>query len=314
MTVGIAFTNGKEAVAVTDCRTSYRGRKSDSRDKIGNFSSENYTGVIFGTGLTNYAKGVVRNLDQKHDKTLDEFVRNIHRGFVAMLTHIDKQNIECMADEIYKKSELTLDEEARTKFIENEIRRCISEYERDRRNRTTYFIVSAYDFKKNRISQFMIDPERYECLDLDHYEIGSGSDAANLYFTTRLQGIDTDNLDVSDLVFNAMNAYSQSTVNQGVGGTPRVALISKQGTEVMPTEQAIDLTNLSGIYLSEFPKATLNNESTRAKFREILTDDNPRYDIIADLAGVDRDILTSTYVPMSSWQERANRMLYSKEK
>ena len=61
---------------------------------------------------------------------------------------------------------------------------------------------------------------------LNHLEIGSGSDGANLYLATRLQGIDTTHLSPEQLAFFVLNAYATSTVNQGVGGSPKLARVS----------------------------------------------------------------------------------------
>ncbi len=310
MTVGIAFTNGLEAIAITDSRSSgYNYRQSDSVNKMGDFHNDNYCGVVFGAGNGNLIAGVITNLDGFAADNLDDYVELVHRNYKA---RCDKDDISALAAskiEIEKKAKLIESEEERNQFIRGQVNEAIQNYNNEKRNTETTFILIGYDNKKGKIRLFYLDPLTSREASLNHLEIGSGYDGANLYLGTKLQGVDSSKLDLADLAFFVLNAYATSTVNQGVGGTPKIARISKDGCEIVPPEKSVVLANLSGAYLSESP--ALTHESTRRRFKEILDGDDPNYKQIAQEVGLGEDTLKTTYIPYSSWQERANRRLFN---
>ncbi len=96
-----------------------------------------------------------------------------------------------------------------------------------------------------------------------------------------------------------------ATLNQGVGGTPKIAQINKNGVRVLELPRARALANLSGAYLAEFsPRLAIDR--TRGFFDEVLNKESPNYKRIAERAGIEPQTLTGIYVPYSSWQESAN--------
>ncbi len=313
MTVGIAFTNGLEAIVITDSRASGCNREGDSVNKIGIFCSEKYAGVVFGAGSRNLVEGVIRNLEDVSADNLDKFVEKVYDSYKDRLDGYEVINLASLRSEIKKKGQLIEKEEEREQFIKQKIYDLMQEYDKYKQakeNRTD-FVLLGYDKVKEKIRLFILEPLARGELGTDHTEIGSGAEGANIYLSTKLQGVDSTKLRLADLAFFALNAFSMSTIYQGVGGTPKIAKISKNGCEIIPDEKTIVLANLSCAYLSEFSTSVLNHESTRTRFEEILNCNNMNYDAIAKEVGLNEDTLRTTYIPYSSWQERANRGLFS---
>ena len=126
-----------------------------------------------------------------------------------------------------------------------------------------------------------------------------------MYFAQKLQGIDTTKLDVPEMVFHAINAFSHSTVNQGVGGTPRMALVNSAGVHEYSLRQTRAVGNLSGAYLAEFSPG-LGKTATLEAMRFVIMEDNGDVSSIAQMLDLNESAVTSLLVPYSVWQERAN--------
>ncbi|MBS3103288.1 hypothetical protein J4458_07635 [Candidatus Woesearchaeota archaeon] len=315
MTVGIYLSNGLEAAIITDSRASGWGRQSDSNvDKMGTFSRKDYHGVIFGTGGSNLVLEVINNLQRNIGKTLDEFANSTFIAYKKVIDSSDEDWTRIEREHIAKKLGLIANEGERKQYEQQAVRESTQKfdaYKQDTRN-MTFFIIVAYDKKAKKVRQMRIDPFNVIGLSLSHYEIGSGSDGANIYLATKLQGVNDSELKASDLAFFAFNAYALATVNQGVGGTPKFAPVSKSGVRTMPQETTIALANLSGAYMSELATPVLSARRVRDYFDEVLNERNPRYDVIAKTLGLDEATLKGTYIPYSSWQERSNRQLFAK--
>ena len=312
MTVGIAFTNGLEAIVVTDSRTSGWGRQSDSVNKMGNFSANNYSGVVFGSGSANQIERVLQNLGVFHVDKFDDYVSKVHQFHKSVLDMNDQNYLDSLRIEIEKKAVLIQNPDERTGFIRQSISDAMKDYDNGKRNKdnVAYLVAVAFDNERSKIRMYAMDPFTAWEVNSYHMEIGSGSDGANIYLATKLQGVDSTQLSVADLLFFTLNAYSTATVNQGVGGTPKIARISKEGCTIINPERTIALANMSGAYLSEFPVSVHDRASMRLKFGLVLSSDKPPYDKIAKEIGLSDDTLVSTYIPYSSWQERSNRKLF----
>jgi hypothetical protein len=98
-------------------------------------------------------------------------------------------------------------------------------------------------------------------------------------------------------------------VNQGVGGTPKIAVVSKKGTRVLDPKRTVAVANLSGAYLAGGSRQ-LTVGNTRNAMGKILEEESPRYDVIARQMGSDPKTITGIYIPFSSWQEQANRKFF----
>src|SRR3989338_6864867 len=146
MTVGIALTNGLEALVITDRRVSQGNRQSDSYTKIGEFTHKNYSGVVFGTGSGNALLGVSRNLSTKNEE-LDGFVRATFDDYRKHWDAYDKDWLDEEKRLIRNKASLTDAPERKTKVTEYEERELMAKYEREQSNpqNRTEFMNVAYD-------------------------------------------------------------------------------------------------------------------------------------------------------------------------
>jgi hypothetical protein len=314
MTVGIALTNGLEAIVITDSRVSGSGRESDSIKKMGEFSSKNYHGVIFGTGRVDSILGIIKNLGSVSEDNLDKYVLALHTLYKNNMDSEEKIYFASIKDEINRKSSLIENPEEREHYVRRETTRVIENYDKSKREEGFLAIV-AYDKEKGKIRQFTFGSSSVHEQFNDHMEIGSGSDGANLYISNKLQGVDTSKLKTTDLAFFALNAYSSSTLNQGVGGTPIIAMVSARGCDVLPPEKINTLGNISGAYLSEYPSAELDLNSTRRVFHLVMDLNKVvNYGNLAEKIGLNEETLTKMYIPYKSWQETANRMLFNETK
>ena len=309
MTVGLAFHNGKEAVGITDSRVSGGGRESDSVDKMGEFSGDKYSGVVFGTGNGNLIEGVIRHLGRHEEEGLEKFLMSVHGDYKDIADQFDRRVLAAEREEIEKKAFIIRDEKEKEKFIKESTAHLQNNFADSKNNEATHFVMIGYDARAERLRQFQFGSKMYSELFRSHVEIGSGADGANIHFGTKLQGIDTRKLGRTDLAFFTTNAYCLSTIDQGVGGTPKIATVSSDGTVILPTKKAMTLVNLSGAYLSEFNHDALSSVSTRALFGKVMNGD-PDYEGIAKILEVNEDTLTSAYIPYAQWQERSNRRLF----
>ena len=307
MTVGISFTNELEAIVIADSRISGSGRHSDSFNKMVSFKDKknNYHGEIFGTGSADAAESIFRNPEDFSGETLDDYVASIHQKLKTRSDEFAERHFKNENKKIQNKALLIDDEKQRKEFIENETARALRKYEDFTEQNKTSFIIVAYDVQKNKIRNFGVSIHNYYEIFLQHTEVGSGSDGANMYLSTKLQGIETKKLKTADLIFYATNAYSMATVNEGVGGMPKMVLIRKEGNIPLSLEKTAALTNLSGAHLAEFSKK-LDSESTIGYFKDVLSSDKPDYDKIAEVLCLNKEAIIGMAIPYSVWQERAN--------
>jgi len=302
------LTNGLEAIVVTDVRVSGAGRETDSANKMAQFLEENYAGVIYGAGSASQIKSIVDNISKFSGETLEEFVEDIHSFYKKFMDEKDARFLAAARKEIEKKAQL-FPEKERARFIEREISELMDRYDRSRRDPQTELVLVALDKERRAIRSFLIRQDAYLELFADHLEIGSGADGANFYFATKLQGLDTKNLDVASLAFHAINAYGYSTVNRGVGGTPKVARIGpdrpeERGLQILDREQTLPMLNLSGAYLTDNVPG-LSGKNMTEYFKQVLTG-TPDYSYLASKLGINNVVFTTLNIPYSSWQERAN--------
>ncbi|MBS3146722.1 hypothetical protein J4471_03425 [Candidatus Woesearchaeota archaeon] len=311
MTVGISLSNGLESIVITDSQSTYgEYRESASSNKLGQFKSSNYHGVIFGTGSANIHHSITSRLNNFEGEKLDEYVQSINSYLFSQEETNSANYLKGKEREIHRKAIIIVNDEERKNFVSQQTLIALSDYDKLKSQNPTYFVLVAFDILSNKIRKFVIDsnmvPEQFH----SHMEIGSGSDGANFYFTTKLQGVDTSKLQPAELTFFVCNAYCLSTINTGVGGTPKIASVNKDGVHIISVGKTRALTNLSGAYLSEFRGKRLFAQKTLEFFEEILNTDSPNYDKISKYIGVSKNTLISTEIPYSNWQERANSSLF----
>lgn len=309
MTVGISLTNGKEAIVITDSQVSGTGRKSDSVQKIGEFKADKYHGVIFGTGNANSILRVIRHPHEFHSQSIEDFAQAIGTHYK---TQTDKHERKILEDErraLDQKAALITDEKERESFVARQLNELFVKYDKMREDPSqnrSLFVTTAYNKDKKRIDNFIIDNNGAHHLSLDHIEVGSGDDGANVYFSTKLQGIHIPNLKVPQMLFFCMNAYSISNMNVGVGGVPKVGIINEDETSTLARDKTILLANLSGAYLAEYNKRVSQKDKVLGTFERALEKGRDIKEIVED-SGLDGEIFTRLYVPYSSWQDSANQ-------
>jgi len=307
MTVGITFNNGKKAALITDSRGSLFGRQSDVFDKMSTFATANYHGAMFGSGNGNTIQGVFSGLDSSKSSTIDDFVSSVR----SLQQGIENPNyarwLEAMKSEAMAKATLIPKGPKRSQVINQEhvkIMQLFDQYKADPNNRAQLIAV-LFDKAKEKIRHFDIGSYTYNELFGNNAQIGSGMDGANMYFVTRLQGLDPSKLSPAELVFHVVNAYSLATVNQGVGGTPKLVIVDEKEPKVIGPQRTRALVNLSGGYLTDGSKKLGYKRGTEIA-DEVLHSKNPNYKRLAKQLGVRIDTLTTMAVPYSIWQERAN--------
>ncbi len=308
MTVGITFTNGLEAIVITDKRVSGSGRQSDSVDKMGEFNGAGYQGVIFGSGSGSLVESVIQRLDKLKGETPPEFVINIYNHLQDKLTGLITFTTKEEQNKIKRKAKFIADEEAQKQFVQGELARLIEGIDKrigEHPDFRTEFIVTLYDTATERVANFYINRSYHGEAFAPHHEIGSGADAANLYLSAALQGVDNKKLTAGELLFYVITAYAHANLNEGVGGTPKIAHISERGCKILPVEQSKALTNLSGAYVSRY-EPSLTPDIMKKYCRELLAGKKNYFNRIARMLKMTPDSLTTMAVPYSSWQERAN--------
>ena len=311
MTVGIAINNGKEAVAVTDCRVSGGGRQSDSVDKMGHFNLSNFSGVIFGTGPANHIEGILRNLDAFNAETLEEYIAQMQNIYSNEFHAYKEREVEASKKDIGMRAALITDEKERTDFIRKIIFDQLRDFEKS--NQGALFSSVSYDQKRKKVRILNFNLlNRFEMFTKTQC-IGSGSEGADLSLSTRLQGLDVTKLSPEELAYFATNAYVISTMYQGVGGTPKLAKVTESGVTLYEQERAVALTNISGAFSSEY-NPELTPRRTIDLFSEVMNKEKPNYQTIARLLKLNTDALTTICIPYSSWQERSNRRLFPSKK
>jgi hypothetical protein len=176
----------------------------------------------------------------------------------------------------------------------------------------TSTIMVVYDAEKNSVGLYAIVPRAVNKVHRDELVIGSGLDGANFYLTSRLQGVDIRRRNVDDLLYFATNAYSMSTTNAGVGGTPNIAVVSSNGVKSLSLQQSRALVNLSGAYLARY-KATLTTNRVRRDMAAIRAN-QASYGAIATTLGLNKATLLEICVDYRTWQTRANERTFTNSK
>lgn len=268
MTVGIFLTNGIEAIVLCDEMVTIGGRQSASVTKMGDLVTDNYSGVLIGAGDGNTLFGAISTYERKElPKTLDACVEEVRRYMAAKIERDDKQWLdEQLANSMTRASILTPDETVR--YIAFERERIFQAFDGRKqmqsRNPSTQILIAAYDKTAQKIRSFIVaDNHSYE-LYIPHLEIGSGSDSAQLYFLENLQGLDPKRMDVGELAYGAGCAYLKSTLNVGVGGTPRVAILTPNGVVKLSSYKSAFLTNVCGYSLIGDLSVETMNDAIRA--------------------------------------------------
>jgi hypothetical protein len=313
MTVEISINNGQEAIALSDSRVSAGYRKSDSFDKMGVIAKEKFHSVLFGTGSGYDVKQILRGICDTPAEEIEAWASLMQRSYGTLFKKHYESFIAAKSMEISVAAKIFSNEDDKKRFIATQQEKVLKEIEADSRNNFSQFGAVGYDLSQNKIRSFWFSPMLMCENPTETLVLGSGSDGAGAYLDTKLQGIDLTKLAPAELLFFTLNAYGTSTLNHGVGGTPKIALIDKKGVTFLPSEKIRAMVNLSGAYQSEINPRALTPERVVKQLEDIMNvHDGPDYKTIARVLGINKETLTGIYIPYSSWQESANTRSYGR--
>jgi hypothetical protein len=312
MTVCISLTNYKTAVVLTDSQVSGYNRQSNTANKSEQFIGENYQGVICGTGAANRivsANRTAKTMDQQ--QSLDLFIEAMFNRFQETIDSEGTKIVAQSKKDLEKKISLItgLPKARKISMIEQDTRDAMRRYDEQlRQENQTTLLVTAYDKERHAIRVYAWNRQSFTESANTTTAAGSGADGAEVYFATRFPGIDLSRCEQRDLLFHAINAFNYSTINRGVGGSPKIMLIDEKEVSEIPHDAATALCNLSGEYLTQ--SENLQQHHTRQLFKDLLAEKEGTYQKIAKAAKLSVDDVTGVLIPFSSMQERANRKFY----
>lgn len=307
MTVGITFSNRVEAVVCTDSRACTLGRVSNSVNKIEGFDTSKYHAAIIGAGNGNFVQGVFKKAaDYTKEESVDEFTNAVESYYLDEVLGVKKAYVRRALKEIEVKAGIIIDEEEKKRFTDSKRAEVLRQLE-DTSSLSELAII-AYDSAHNAIRIFDISQGGKNEAHMNKIFIGTGRDCAHVYMSQKMEGIDEKNLEVRDLLFMAVNSFSYATINAGVGGSPQIAVVNKQGIRKFTSKEANIAGNVSGAYLSEFI-----TRNYAVDVMKDLIDKKIKDGMIAKEIGLTTNILTSGVIPANVWQEMANRKFYGRK-
>lgn len=257
MTTGIALTNGIETILLCDEMVTAGNRQSASAVKLGEMANGGYHGALVGAGSANLVLGAATAASNKElvGEGLDDFVRQLQGWIEGKLDSYDRRWLSGQMNDAVKKSELIGDEQERLQYLNSERARIWQQFdhykaEQRQQGGTVQLLLAAHDSKLGKARLFSVSDAFRDEIFLPHVEIGSGADAAQMYFLEMLQGVNTGRLDAAKMLVYVASAYMKSTLNVGVGGTPRIVLIGKEKTDNLSGLVAPLIANVCGYHLA----------------------------------------------------------------
>ncbi len=315
MTVGISFTNGLEAVVITDRRVSMGSRQSDSVNKLAIFDGQmQYRGVVFGAGNASFVNQILSSVGDVSASNFSEFTQVLFRKDQIFWQNYVQSFIESNRGDVYLKGLLLPSDEERQKFAQGEAQRLIQEIDRAKQSPdyNVQIAIVGFDDASGSIRQFYLDHCRMSELVRDNFQIGSGVDGSNIYFAEELQGIDSSKLKMEELLYFALNSYSLASIDAGVGGTPNIVLLSKEGAKPVPRNPTVAMANLVGAERAGIARKALSGRSQVVELISGLLEGTAEaYSCAAKSMGVNENTLTGIYIPPASWKEASNAMDYA---
>jgi hypothetical protein len=312
MTVGIHYKNKDCIITIADKQVSMAsGRQFNTVTKAYDFKTDNYHGVLYGAGSAEELLDIGENINALNGESIEDLVSNVYERMVNNRIEGTERYITRKKREIEAKTKLFPDSvavETVGEWKRSELGRVLKElddYEKDpQKNVISEIVLDVYDEKNQKLRSFAVSYKGFGEMQSEKLEIGSGADAANLYGNMKTQGIELRDEPFEQLLFHAVNAYSASTINRGVGGTPNITVTDKKAARPLSKEKVAALTNISGAYLSELPGLT--REDAENLFSEIVKDEHNWSEKACKKLGITEDTLIYATIPYSTWQEIAN--------
>ena len=337
MTVGITLNNDDYAVIIVDSRVSSMSRESDSIDKIAEFNQKNYHGVIFGSGRGNLVLDLNRDLKNFNEDSVDKLVDKVYSEMLNKIDKKDKTYLENLTREygkinssLFLSKRKLIDKLNGMKFIEktdkdkinyltekmiekyesindDDLSEIKSRYFDRKRNSKTEFLTVLYDKDYDKIRKYHFNYINKDEIFLNYDIIGSGKDYAHSYLLENLVGKEVDDFKIEDFLLFGINSYSKSTLNEGVGGRPKIFVLDKNTNEKLNRDQSIYLSNLSGIYLSN--TTNLSENQLKENIKNILNNDFNYSEFLKEYNL--EESINKFHIPYSSFLEGSSNKNYN---
>lgn len=331
MTVGIVLSNGLEAVLLCDevlSMVSNDGTIEDTITKLGTFNHSRYHGAIVGAGDGNMTIGGISKFSttqtRENDSVtttqdLDEFVKAVSDYVAKKLDADDKEWLAEKINNARKKAATINDKPESDRFFEAEKAKIFQEFDEAKHDQAhtppVEFLIAAYDAINKTMRKFLVRGTSIEEIHLPHHEIGYGVNAARLYFAESMPGVEPSSLITPELAFHTSCAFMKSTIEAGVGGTPRMAFVGEKRTRNLDSAAVAALTNVCGYFLAGALSRGEAQYFARAIVNVTTKADNASYDraeiekLAAGLCGklgtTPHDIVRAT-LPLSAIYQLVN--------
>ncbi|MFW6025989.1 MAG: hypothetical protein ACOCRX_06560 [Candidatus Woesearchaeota archaeon] len=337
MTVGITLNNDDYAVIIVDSRVSSMSRESDSIDKIAEFNQENYHGVIFGSGRGNLVLDLNRDLKNFNEDSVDSLVDKVYSEMLGKIDKKDKNYLMNLSREyekinssLFLSDRKLIDKLKGMRFIEKSDKEKInyltekmivkyenindedlseikSRYFDRKRSSKTEFLTVLYDKDHEKIRKYHFNYINKDEIFLNYDIIGSGKDYAHSYLLENLVGKKVDDFKIEDFVLFGINSYSKSTLNEGVGGRPKIFVLDKNTNKKLDRDLSIYLSNLSGIFLSNTTK--ISELDLKENINKIINS-NFNYNSFLKEYNLE-DSINKFHIPYSSFLEGSSNKNYN---
>jgi hypothetical protein len=322
MTVGIVLTNNNRTrgVVVADARVSNGGMVANNAQKIVRYehTEPKFSGVVIGTGRGDYIKSMYARfaspLNYKDPKDLvTSLLADIQTQYAASRSEFFERERKMMLLDMNALDPAFLADTLNPEVLANLKKEYEGELHRRFHNMrqtadelisdgTEFRIVSTCDGK---ISNYGINRKHVGLFDYNIDAIGSGASAAIFGLNQSLQGTESTDLALDNLLYHALIGYNSSATSSGVGGIPQIAILDEDGTALIPQKTSILLGNLMGAHSAQLYGA-LTRKGTKDLVAQVLEDDKNTTGEIAKILGMSKKNVTTLYIPPESWQTKSN--------
>lgn len=342
MTVGLILNNRDYGVAIADSRVTIGNERSaDLANKLLLVNAKGYSGAMIGAGSARslyYVFERVRAMKQAILKKLLEKIRDESLEYPlsiqSQIADAEKEIIGRLRvgrEEEPQGLEEILGQKARSEEQEKlhrQIRKNLSRITNVAANPklkmpmncagmqggiedfvTHEIIFAAYDKSAGCIRKYVIHSICYGEDSSFQTITGSGADSAELELMKLMPGVKLKSLRHPVIAFFSLCAYVRATQNLGVGGTPKIALLSRERTRVLKKSESIALANITSAYQAEL----INRAFAEQSVEGIITG-KADYEEIAGGLGMNAQSICGPLTPLDNWLAYANGKRYGKQR
>ncbi|MBU2638169.1 MAG: hypothetical protein KJ955_04300 [Nanoarchaeota archaeon] len=341
MTVGLILNNQDYGVAIADSQiTIGDSRSANLANKLLQVNAKEYHGAMVGSGDAITLYHVLEQVRSMKPASLAKLLDRIKELSLELPLSIEQQMAEAgkkIQGALGVKSQEAPDEmdlmsilqtgqgRKRDEYakLQQQIRKHISRLTRIQprlemdANKGQMFggieqfithelIFAAYDKKASRIRKYVITSLCYGEDSSFETITGSGTDASELELMKLLPGIRLKERRHPEIAFFALCAFVRATQNVGVGGIPKIALISKERTRVLKRKESVALANIIAAYQAELVTRVFAEQSV-----EDVIGKKANYEEMARKTGKSQDHLCGLLTPMDYWIAYANEKRYA---